>query len=228
LPNKNPKHIAIILDGNKRWASVNKLSSIEGYKRGLDKILEITEHCVNLKIQNLTLFTLSSENLKRENVNIIFKIAETYFQNFIDKLVSEKQVKVKVFGTENKLPSNIVNIIKRSEKLTSENNQLNLNLAFNYGFTEEIKNLLKKISEKNVEIDFNNENNIRKLFYLEDNPDPDILIRTGGYKRLSNFIMYNLIYTELFFIDDLWPDFTKQKLDMIINDFKSIKRKYGL
>ncbi len=228
MPNKNPKHIAIILDGNKRWASVNKLSSIEGYKRGLDKILEITEHCVNLKIQNLTLFTLSSENLKRENVNIIFKIAETYFQNFIDKLVSEKQVKVKVFGTENKLPSNIVNIIKRSEKLTSENNQLNLNLAFNYGFTEEIKNLLKKISEKNVEIDFNNENNIRKLFYLEDNPDPDILIRTGGYKRLSNFIMYNLIYTELFFIDDLWPDFTKQKLDMIINDFKSIKRKYGL
>ncbi len=226
--NYNLKHIALILDGNKRWAKKQKVSLLKGYKKGFDNIEVISKSCLDLGVSNLTLFTLSSENLNRNSVNNIFKIIYDYFNEFLSKFVSEKKIKIKVIGRRENLPNKIIDMINKCERLTSENTLLNLNLAFNYGFKNEIVDVLKKIKFDNVNIDLSNEKEIKKLFYLGDTPDPEILIRTGGNNRLSNFILYNLTYTELFFTNTLWPDFNKQELLEIFNEYQKIERRYGL
>ena len=226
--NFNLKHIALILDGNKRWAKKQKVSLFKGYKKGFDNIAVISKSCLDLGVSNLTLFTLSSENLKRNSVNNIFKIIYDYFNEFLSKFVDEKKIKIKVIGRRENLPNKIIDMINKCERLTSENTLLNLNLAFNYGFKNEIADVLKKIKFDNVNIDLSNEKEIKKLFYLGNTPDPEILIRTGGNNRLSNFILYNLTYTELFFTDTLWPDFNKQELLEIFNEYQKIERRYGL
>ena len=226
--NFNLKHIALILDGNKRWAKKQKVSLFKGYKKGFDNIAVISKSCLDLGVSNLTLFTLSSENLKRNSVNNIFKIIYDYFNEFLSKFVDEKKIKIKVIGRREDLPNKIIDMINKCERLTSENTLLNLNLAFNYGFKNEIADVLKKIKFDNVNIDLSNEKEIKKLFYLGNTPDPEILIRTGGNNRLSNFILYNLTYTELFFTDTLWPDFNKQELLEIFNEYQKIERRYGL
>lgn len=222
------KHIALILDGNKRWSKKNKVSLLQAYKKGFDNIEIISKLCLELKISNLTLFTLSSENMNRNSVNNIFQVVYDYFNQFLTKFISEKKIRIKVIGSRENLPKKIIDIINNCEKLTSNNNLLNLNLAFNYGFKNEIKDVLKKIKYENTEINLDNENAIKDLFYLGNTPDPEILIRTGGNNRLSNFILYNLTYTELFFTKTLWPDFNKDHLVEIINNYKKIERRYGL
>ena len=227
--NKNKlEHIAIILDGNKRWAKKNKLNNIDGYSKGFENIENFVKYSLNINLSNLTIFTLSSENFKRSSINIIYKIIYDNFNKIFNELVKNKGVKVKIFGSRDNLPSKIVKIFNEIELESSNNNKLNLNIAFNYGFKEEIKNIFNKIKNINLENNFENENNIRSLFYLGNLPDPDLLIRTGGYQRLSNFIMYNLTYTELFFTDTLWPEFTQKEFQKIIEKFMSINRKYGL
>ena len=226
--NFNLKHIALILDGNKRWAKKQKVSLFKGYKKGFDNIEVISRSCLDLGVSNLTLFTLSSENLNRNSVNNIFKIIYDYFNEFLTKFVNEKKIRIKVIGRRENLPNKIIDMINKCERLTSENTLLNLNLAFNYGFKNEIVDVLKKIKFDNVNIDLNNEKEIKKLFYLGNTPDPEILIRTGGNNRLSNFILYNLTYTELFFTNTLWPDFNKQELLEIFNEYQKIERRYGL
>ena len=226
--NFNLKHIALILDGNKRWAKKQKVSLFNGYKKGFDNIEVISKSCLELGISNLTLFTLSSENLNRNSVNNIFKIIYDYFNEFLSKFVKEKKIRIKVIGRRENLPNKIIDMINKCERLTSENTLLNLNLAFNYGFKNEIVDVLKKIKFDNVNIDLSNEKEIKKLFYLGNTPDPEILIRTGGNNRLSNFILYNLTYTELFFTNTLWPDFNKQELLEIFNEYQKIERRYGL
>jgi len=226
--NFNLKHIALILDGNKRWAKKQKVSLFKGYKKGFDNIEVISRSCLDLGVSNLTLFTLSSENLNRNSVNNIFKIIYDYFNEFLTKFVNEKKIRIKVIGRRENLPNKIIDMINKCERLTSENTLLNLNLAFNYGFKNEIVDVLKKIKFDNVNIDLSNEKEIKKLFYLGNTPDPEILIRTGGNNRLSNFILYNLTYTELFFTNTLWPDFNKQELLEIINEYQKIERRYGL
>ena len=227
--NKNKlEHIAIILDGNKRWAKKNKLNNIDGYSKGFENIENFVKYSLNINLSNLTIFTLSSENFKRSSINIIYKIIYDNFNKIFNELVKNKGVKVKIFGSRDNLPSKIVKIFNEIELESSNNNNLNLNIAFNYGFKEEIKNIFNKIKKINLENNFENENSIRSLFYLGNLPDPDLLIRTGGYQRLSNFIMYNLTYTELFFTDTLWPEFTQKEFQKIIEKFMSINRKYGL
>ena len=226
--NFNLKHIALILDGNKRWAKKQKVSLFKGYKKGFDNIEVISRSCLDLGVSNLTLFTLSSENLNRNSVNNIFKIIYDYFNEFLTKFVNEKKIRIKVIGRRENLPNKIIDMINKCERLTSENTLLNLNIAFNYGFKNEIVDVLKKIKFDNVNIDLNNEKEIKKLFYLGNTPDPEILIRTGGNNRLSNFILYNLTYTELFFTNTLWPDFNKQELLEIFNEYQKIERRYGL
>ena len=227
--NKNKlEHIAIILDGNKRWAKKNKLNNIDGYSKGFENIENFVKYSLNINLSNLTIFTLSSENFKRSSINIIYKIIYDNFNKIFNELVKNKGVKVKIFGSRDNLPSKIVKIFNEIELESSNNNKLNLNIAFNYGFKEEIKNIFNKIKKINLENNFENENSIRSLFYLGNLPDPDLLIRTGGYQRLSNFIMYNLTYTELFFTDTLWPEFTQKEFQKIIEKFMSINRKYGL
>ena len=224
----NVKHIALILDGNKRWSKKQQVSLLKAYKKGFDNIELLIKTCLELGIPNLTLFTLSSENINRNSINNIYKIIYEYFNLFLNKLIHEKKIKIKVIGRRENLPKKIITMIENSEKLTCENKIINLNLAFNYGFKNEIQDVLKKIKLNNSDIDLENDKEIKKLFYLGNSPDPEILIRTGGNKRLSNFILYNLTYTELFFTNSFWPEFNKSELIDILDEYKSVVRNYGL
>ncbi|MDC1054674.1 polyprenyl diphosphate synthase [Alphaproteobacteria bacterium] len=221
------EHIAFILDGNKRWAKKNNKNLKFAYKKGLENISNLISNSIILKIKYLTLFTLSSENIERQSVTNIFQVIYEDFSFFFDKIIEEKKVKIKIIGSKLKLPSKILKLIEHSEYQTRNNNQLILNLAFNYGFKNEIQQVLQKIKD-NLSINLTSSEDIKKLFLLGNIKDPDLLIRTGGEKRLSNFIMYNLTYTEIFFIDTLWPDFKFEELKKIIVKYNTINRNYGL
>ena len=227
MPNNNLEHIAFILDGNKRWAKKNNINLKDAYKKGLENISDLINNCLEIKLKYLTLFTLSSENIKRQSINNIFQVIYDDFSFFFDKIIEEKKVKIKIIGSKSNLPNKILKLINHSEYETKKNNQLTLNLAFNYGFKNEIKQVLQKIKD-DLSIQISNSEDIRKLFLLGNIKDPDLLIRTGGERRLSNFIMYNLTYTEIFFINTLWPDFNFEELKLIIAEYYKIKRTYGL
>lgn len=224
----NLNHIAIILDGNKRWAKKNKLSNVKGYTNGFENIKKIVYYSKSINLKNLTIFALSSENFKRSSINIIYDIIYKNFANTFKELVNEDGVKINIFGSRENLPKKLIEIFKKIEETSKKNNNLNLNIAFNYGFKDEIKNIFNKIQNSNKIYKFEDDIDINNMFYLGSFPDPDLLIRTGGYKRLSNFIMYNLTYTELFFVDTLWPDFTEKEFHSIIKEYFKINRKYGL
>ncbi len=228
MTKNNLSHVALILDGNKRWAKKNNLSNLQGYKEGFDNIKKIVDHALKIKLSNLTLFTLSSENFNRPSISLIYDIIDKNFVELLDQLVNKKNIKINIFGSRENLPKKIIDIFSDAENISSNNKSLNLNLAFNYGFKEEVKEILKKIKNNKNNINIESEKEIQKLFYLGFTDDPEILIRTGGYRRLSNFIMYNLTYTELFFTQTLWPEFTTNEFDQIINEFSNISRKYGL
>ena len=221
-------HIALILDGNKRWAKKNNKSNLIGYTRGFENIKNLVTYSLSKKISNLTIFALSSENFNRSSINIIYDIIYDSFSKTFYDLVKEKDVKIKIFGNKENLPYKISEIFQKIEEVSFNNKNLNLNIAFNYGFKQEIKNILENIINKKLKIKFDNEKDIDNLFFLGSLPDPDLLIRTGGHKRLSNFIMYNLTYTELFFTETLWPDFSEKEFNYIINEYLKIDRKYGL
>ena len=227
MPNNKPEHIAFILDGNKRWAKKNNISLQKAYKKGLENISSLINNCLEIELKYLTLFTLSSENIQRQSVNNIFQVIYDDFSFFFDKIIQEKKIKIKIIGSKLNLPNKILKLIDHCEYETKNNNQLTLNLAFNYGFRNEIEQVFQKIKEDSS-INIKNSQHIKELFLLGNIKDPDLLIRTGGKKRLSNFIMYNLIYTEIFFIDTLWPDFNFEELKLLITKYNSIKRTYGL
>ena len=224
----NLEHIAFILDGNKRWAKKNSLSNLIGYSKGFENIKNLVNFCLKIKLKNLTLYALSSENFHRSSLDLIYDIIYKNFSKYFEDLVIGNDVKIKIFGSRENLPKKILDIFENIEKLSLNNNTLNLNIAFNYGFKQEIKTVLNKLKNNGSEINLNNDQEIDKLFDIGTLPDPDILIRTGGYKRLSNFIMYNLTYTELFFTDTLWPDFSEKEFHNIIKEYSKISRKYGL
>ena len=222
------EHIAFILDGNKRWAKKNNVSNFIGYSKGFENIKNLVNFSLNIKLKNLTLYALSSENFHRSSLDLIYDIIYKNFSKYFEDLVIDNGVKIKIFGSRKNLPKKIIEIFENIENLSLNNNTLNLNIAFNYGFKDEIKKVLNRVKSNSLEINLNNEQEINKLFDIGKFPDPDILIRTGGYKRLSNFIMYNLTYTELFFTDTLWPDFSEKDFHDIINEYSNISRKYGL
>ncbi len=226
--NNNLDHIALILDGNKRWAKENNISNLNGYLRGFENIKNVVNYSISLEISNLTIFALSSENFNRSSISTIYDLIYKNFSKLFDDLVKNKGVKINIFGSRDNLPIKIKKIFEDIEYLSLNNKMINLNIAFNYGFKNEIKRVLDTVVTNKSRINLENENDIKKLFYLGSFPDPDLLIRTGGYKRLSNFIMYNLTYTELFFTDTLWPDFSKDEFNSIIAKYMKIKRKYGL
>tara|TARA_E500000178_G_C16956519_1_gene723950 strand:- start:540 stop:1223 length:684 start_codon:yes stop_codon:yes gene_type:complete len=224
----NLNHIALILDGNKRWAKKNGFSNIQGYTKGFENITNLVNYCLSKNISYLTIFALSSENFNRSSINIIYELIYNNFSKLFDELVKENGVKIKIFGSRKNLPLKIREIFDNIENSSFDNKKLYLNIAFNYGFKEEIKYILNKVIENKNDINLNKEKDINKLFYLGLLPDPDLLIRTGGYQRLSNFVMYNLTYTELFFTETFWPDFSEEEFEMIIKKYSKIKRKYGL
>ena len=222
----NPaNHVAIIMDGNGRWALNRRKSRNYGHKQGLRTIEKIVDYSIKKKISYLTLFTFSSENWKRprKEVNFLFKLLENYFKKNLLKVI-RNGIKVKIIGNRSKLASNLKKIIKLAENKTKKNKKISLQLALNYGSKDEIINSLKNIIKKKQKITTKNfEHNL----YTAGFPDPDILIRTGGKKRLSNFLLWQMAYTEIFFIDKMWPDFNKNDLKKILNKFSNIKRNFG-
>ena len=222
----NPiKHVAIIMDGNGRWGVKHKQSRNAGHRAGLNTVDLIINHCINHKIKFLTLYTFSSENWKRPKTEIVFlfKLLENFLQKKINKII-EKDIKLKFIGELNKLPTKLQKLIKLSEKKTFNKKTLHVNIALNYGSKIELINTIKKIKQKKIKI---NEKNIDNNLYTKHLPNPDILIRTGDTHRLSNFLLWQLSYTEIFFEKKLWPDFKGKDFNKIINKFKSIKRNFG-
>ncbi|MDC0364204.1 polyprenyl diphosphate synthase [Candidatus Pelagibacter sp.] len=222
----NPiKHVAIIMDGNGRWGIKHKNSRNLGHREGLNTVEDIIKVSIKHKIKYLTLYTFSTENWRRPKKEILFLF--TLLENFLLKKIGElikNGIRLKIIGDKKKFSKKLQNLLFKSEKDTSKNNKLQINLALNYGSKDEIIDAIKlslktkkKITKKNIE------NNL----YTKNIPNPDILIRTGNTNRLSNFLLWQLAYTEIFFEKKLWPDFKKNDYKKILRKFKSLKRNFG-
>jgi undecaprenyl diphosphate synthase len=221
-------HIAIIMDGNQRWAEKNNKKISEGYSEGLKKLLEIIDVLINKNIQNLSVYALSTENIKRPNINLIYDLIRLKSKKLIDKLIKDKRVRIRMIGERNNIPNDILKIFEDAEKVPVIDISLNLNIAFNYGTNGELIHIVKQSLLKKYRVEEITTETIRSFMFLKDTPDPDILVRTGGFRRLSNFLLLNLKYTELFFTKTLWPDLNISELDDILNEYQNIERKYGL
>ena len=222
----NPiKHVAIIMDGNGRWGLKHKNSRNAGHKAGLNTIEDIIKETIKQKINYLTLYTFSTENWKRpkKETDFLFKLLENFLTKKIKNLI-EKNIKLKFVGELKKLPKTLTKLIKTSEKTTSQNSGLQVNIALNYGSKSELISSVKTINKKKIVL---NERNIDKNLFTKDMPDPDILVRTGNTHRLSNFMLWQLAYTEIFFEKKLWPEFKKKDFSKILTKFKLIKRNFG-
>ena len=220
------RHLAIIMDGNQRWSEKNNKTKLEGYTQGLKKIEDVINYAISKKIPILTIYALSQENFKRKSVNLIFQLIENFNKKFLSKVQKEQNVQVKIIGEKKSLTNKFNKIFFELEEATKNFTKLRLNIVFNYGTFEEITHIFNCIKKKSIKkID---EKVIRSFMYLHNLPDPDLLIRTGGFQRLSNFIILNLSYTELFFTNTLWPDLKNNELNIILNKYKKTKRNYGL
>ena len=217
-------HVAIIMDGNGRWGLRKNKSRNYGHLKGIKAVETVIKSSLIKKIPYLTLYTFSTENWGRPDneIHFLFDLIRKSLKKKLKTLIKQG-IKVNIIGQTQKLPKDIVKIIKQIEKKTLKNKKITLNLALNYGSKEEIVNACKKLtSKKDQEI---NINNLEKELYTHNLPDPDVLIRTGGTKRLSNFLLWQLAYTEIFFIDKLWPDFNESDYNKILREFYKIKRK---
>ena len=221
----NPiKHVAIIMDGNGRWGIKKKKSRNFGHKQGLKTVEKIIIESLKKNIKFLTLFAFSTENWKRPKSEIRFLFS--LLENFLLKKIKEfhkQNIKLSILGKKN-FSKKLNKLLNNSEKLTSKNNKLQINLALNYGSKSEIVNTFNLIKKKGLKI---NEKTISKNLYTANIPDPDILIRTGNTNRLSNFLLWQLAYSEIFFEKKLWPDFNKKDYNRIIDSYKKIKRNFG-
>ena len=221
----NPiNHVAIIMDGNGRWGLKYKKSRNAGHKAGLNTVEKIIRETIKNKIKYLTLYAFSTEDWKRpkKEINFLFSLLENFLVNKIDDL-HKKNIRLKIIGFK-RFTKNLNNLLIESEKKTSRNKRLQINLALNYGSKYELINAFKSLQKNNKQI---SEKNICKYLLTKNIPDPDILIRTGNTKRLSNFLLWQLAYSEIFFEKKLWPDFNEKDYNKIINKFKKIKRNYG-
>ena len=219
-------HVAIIMDGNGRWGLKKKGSRNYGHLQGLKTVQAVIRLSIKQKIPFLTLYTFSTENWSRpeSEINFLFDLIRKSLKKEIKSIIKQG-IKINIIGKKAGLPKDIKRIIKIIEKKTFHNKVITLNLALNYGSKEEIINACKSFSKtKEKEI---NVNSFEKKLYTKDMPDPEILIRTGGTKRLSNFLLWQLAYTEIFFVDKLWPDFNEKDFNKILNKFNNIERKFG-
>ena len=221
----NPlNHVAIIMDGNGRWGLKYKSSRNEGHKAGLNTVEKIIKESIKQNINFLTLYAFSTENWNRpkKEVNYLFNLLENFLLNKIDDL-HKQNIKLKIIGVKN-FSKKLNKLLTLSERKTSKNTTLQINLALNYGSKFEIINALKKLNKNNDKID---EKNFRKYLQTRNIPDPELLIRTGDTKRLSNFLLWQLAYAEIFFEKKLWPDFNEKDYVRIIKNYKKIKRNFG-
>ena len=221
----NPlNHVAIIMDGNGRWGLKNKNSRNAGHKAGMDTVQKIIKETIKNKISFLTLYAFSTENWKRpkNEIDYLFNLLENFLINKVKKL-HENQIKIKILGKKN-FSKKLNNLLLNCEKLTRRNKILQVNLALNYGSKTEIIDSFKSIIKKKILF---NEKNVSLNLYTKNIPSPDILIRTGNTKRLSNFLLWQIAYTEIFFHKKLWPDFNEIDYQNILKSYKNIKRNFG-
>ena len=221
----NPlKHVAIIMDGNGRWGIKYKNSRNAGHKAGLNTVEKIIKETIKKKINFLTLYAFSTENWKRpkDEVNYLFNLLENFLISRIEDL-HVQNIKLKIIGIKN-FSKKLNKLLKYSEKKTSKNTSLQINLALNYGSKTEILHALKLISKNKKKI---TEKNFKNYLQTKNIPDPDLLIRTGNTNRLSNFLLWQLAYSEIFFEKKLWPAFNVKDYNKIIKKYKKIKRNYG-
>ncbi len=221
----NPiNHVAIIMDGNGRWGLKNKRSRNAGHREGLKTIEKIIKFSLKKKINFLTLFAFSTENWKRptSEINYIFKLLEIFLIEKLDNLNSEN-IKIKFIGIKN-YNKKLNKLLNKAEAITNKNDKIQINLALNYGSKFEIISTIKKLIKSKKKI---NEKNFEENLFTKKIPDPDFLIRTGNTNRLSNFLLWQLAYSEIFFVKKLWPDFTTNDYKKIIDKFKKTKRNFG-
>ncbi len=221
----NPlNHVAIIMDGNGRWGLKNKKSRNAGHKAGLTTVEKVIKETIKNKIQYLTLYAFSTENWKRpkKEINFLFNLLENFLENRIEEL-HKQNIKLKIIGNKN-FAKKLNNLLISAEKKTYKNEKLQINLALNYGSKFELLNAFKNLQKNKDKI---SEKNFKKYLQTKDIPDPDLLIRTGNTKRLSNFLLWQLAYTEIFFEKKLWPEFTEKDYNRIIKKFRNTKRNFG-
>jgi undecaprenyl diphosphate synthase len=222
----NPiNHVAIIMDGNGRWGLKKKKSRNSGHKAGLNTVENIIKHTIKNKIKFLTLYAFSTENWKRpqKEISFLFNLLQNFLKKKTNKL-NKNGIKLKIIGDKNNFSKKLKKSLINSEKITKNNKKLQINLALNYGAKNEILNAISLIKKKKISF---TENNINKNLYTNDSPNPDILIRTGNTKRLSNFLLWQIAYTEIFFEKKLWPEFSTQDYNRILEKFKQLKRNFG-
>ena len=222
----NPlKHVAIIMDGNGRWGIKKRNSRNYGHKKGLKTVEKIINAAIKKKIKYLTLFVFSTENWKRPIKEV--KYLQSLLSEFVDREIKnliEKKIKIKIIGKIKPFPKNLKYKLNNVEKLTKFNDVIQINMALNYGSRQEIIESVKKIKKNNLQV---NVKNIDKYLYTNNIPEPEILIRTGNTRRISNFLLWQLIYTEIFFEKKMWPDFSTEDFYRILKKFKDIRRNFG-
>ncbi len=217
----NLNHVAFIMDGNGRWGVKKKRGRNYGHIKGVETVRKIVKKSIELKIPIISFYVFSSENWKRpkKEINFLFNLIKKYFSKEINNLIKQG-IKINIIGDLNKLSLEVKSTLKKTMVLTKKNKKIVVNLAINYGSKNEILNAMKKTKKINI-------NNFEKNLYTKDLPNPDILIRTGGHQRLSNFMLWQLAYSELFFLKKLWPDFNSKDFSKIINKFRKSKRNFG-
>lgn len=227
-----PNHIAIIMDGNRRWAKEHGLTTKIGHKEGAETLKKIARHANKIGIKYLTVYAFSTENWKRseEEVGTLMMLFKNYLKDLVSAVDTEN-VKVKIFGHTEALPDNLQEDIVKAMEKTKENTGLTLCIAFNYGGRDEITRAVKKIAEdvslKKIETNMIDEKLVKNYLYTKDEPDPDLLIRTSGEIRLSNFLPWQLVYSEFLFVEKYWPDFSENDLEEAIHTYEKRNRKFG-
>lgn len=229
---KIPAHIAIIMDGNGRWAKAKRLPRVAGHKKGMEAIRKVVNGALELGVSHITLFGFSTENWKRseKEINALMMLLRFYLNREISKL-HKKGVKMNFVGEFSRLPDDVVKFMKKAEDVTKDNKNLELNIALSYGSRLEIVEATKKIASKVVEGSIKVSDIDEELFasnlFTKGTPDPDILIRTSGELRISNFLLWQIAYSELIFTDTLWPDFSIIDMKEAIEEFNKRDRRYG-
>jgi undecaprenyl diphosphate synthase len=224
-----PQHIGIIMDGNRRWAKKRGLTIDEGHEAGAKNLEKIIDHCLELGVKTLTVYTLSTENWHQRTkkevkgiFDLILKVAKRKKKDY-----ETKGIKLAVLGNFQAFPRKVANVIKEILKIVKTHERLKVNLALNYGGRDEILNAIRKIVKERIPLRRLNEKTFSHFLYTNGDPDPDLIIRTGGEIRISNFLLWQISYSELYFTDTLWPDFDEKELDKAIAEYQKRQRRFG-
>ena len=224
-----PRHVAVIMDGNGRWARKRNLPRVEGHKAGAESVREVVETCARLGIKYLTLYAFSKENWRRprKEVATLWRLLEAYLKKE-DKVLIENEFRLKVIGQREGIPQSVEKELRRVEELTKDNERMTIVLALNYGGRTEIVDGIKKIlREKEIDINSLDERKFSEYLYTADIPDPDLLIRTSGEQRVSNFLLWQIAYSEIWITSEYWPDFRKKHLLQALVDYQKRERRFG-